>query len=172
MGVIHVPEARRIFGRLTVEENLRAGAAGRRRAAERDRVLDLFPRLGERLKQPAGLLSGGEQQMLALGRAIMARPKLLLLDEPSLGLAPNLVQQVAAFITAVRAEHTAVMLVEQNVGMALSVADRGVVLQVGRAVLTESADALRSDDRIRDLYLGGSVAQADDGRTSAPGMVR
>lgn len=156
-GVVHVPEGRRIFGRMTVADNLRAGAAGRRRSVELDRVLGMFPRLEQRLGQPAGLLSGGEQQMLALGRAIMARPKLLLLDEPSLGLAPTLVEQVADVIRTIHAEGTAVVIVEQNVGVALSVADRGVVLQVGRTVLSGSATELRNEARLQSLYLGGDV---------------
>lgn len=165
-GVIHVPEGRRIFGRMTVAENLRAGAAGRRRSAELERVLGMFPRLEQRLGQPAGLLSGGEQQMLALGRAIMARPKLLLLDEPSLGLAPNLVEQVAEVISTIHSEGTAVIIVEQNVGVALSLADRGVVLQVGRTVLGGSASELQNDARLQSLYLGGDVDT-----TVAPGSV-
>ena len=134
-GIVQVPEGRRIFGELTVEENLRAGAisvrdgAARRRAYER--VIDLFPRLDERRRQRAVLLSGGEQQMLAIGRALMSEPKLLLLDEPSLGLAPQVVARIAEVIGEINREGTSVVLVEQNAAMALAVAERAYVLEVG-----------------------------------------
>jgi branched-chain amino acid transport system ATP-binding protein len=157
-GVVQVPEGRRIFGRLTVEENLRAGGVGARgrsaRDAARRRVLDLFPVLGDRRTQMAGLLSGGEQQMLAIGRALMAEPSLLLLDEPSLGLAPQMVARVGDVIREVHRQGTAVMLVEQNAAMALAVADTAYVLDVGTVSLSGTAGELAESDAVQRLYLG------------------
>jgi ABC-type branched-subunit amino acid transport system ATPase component len=157
-GVVQVPEGRRVFGDLSVEENLRTGAMTLRgrepRSRARARVFELFPRLKERRSQPAALLSGGEQQMLAIGRALMSEPRVLLLDEPSLGLAPRMVDQIAEIVTAINRQGTSVVLVEQNAAMALSVADRAFVLEVGRVTLEGKAvDLARSDD-VRDRYLG------------------
>ena len=156
-GVGHVPEGRRVFARMSVRENLAMGAYGRARpgAADVARVHALFPVLAERAEQPAGTLSGGEQQMLALGRALMGRPRVLLLDEPSLGLAPQVVQTVFAVITALREDGTGVLLVEQDVGLALSVAARACVLATGRVVLSGAAADLRGDARVESAYLGG-----------------
>jgi branched-chain amino acid transport system ATP-binding protein len=159
-GVVLVPEGRQIFGRLTVDENLRIGAFSRRdraaRATTRKRVHELFPILHERRHQRAGLLSGGQQQMLAIGRALMAAPRVLLLDEPSLGLAPMMVAQIGDVVREINDGGTAVLLVEQNASMALSVADHAVVLTVGVVSLAGTAAALVDDDRVRHLYLGGS----------------
>ena len=159
-GVVQVPEGRRVFAGLTVDENLRSGGLGlgRRRPAQiteaRDRVFALFPRLAERTGQAAGLLSGGEQQMLAIGRALMAAPRLLLLDEPSLGLAPQMVYRIAEVIREINAQGTAVLLVEQNAGMALSLAETAPVLEVGEVRLSGPADELARTDAVRRLYLG------------------
>jgi branched-chain amino acid transport system ATP-binding protein len=158
-GLSHVPEGRRIFTGLTVRENLDLGAyavRGRAETARRlERVLALFPRLRERLAQSGGTLSGGEQQMLAIGRALMARPRLLLLDEPSLGLAPILVQEIVREIARInREEGTAILLVEQNATMALSIAARGYVLETGRVVLSGAASSLLADPAVRAAYLG------------------
>jgi branched-chain amino acid transport system ATP-binding protein len=157
-GVVQVPEGRRIFGRLTVLENLKAGAitCRDRGAQERAlrRVLGLFPVLAERRAMRAALLSGGEQQMLAIGRALMTSPKLLLLDEPSLGLAPQMVTRIGAIVQEISDQGTSVLLVEQNAAMALSVATDAYVLDVGRLSLAGSADVLASTDEVRDLYLG------------------
>ncbi len=158
-GVAHVPEGRRVFTSLTVRENLDMGAytvRDARVAAEGlERVLALFPRLRERIAQPAGTLSGGEQQMLAIGRALMGRPRLLLLDEPSLGLAPLLVQEIFREIGRVnREDGTTILLVEQNAHMALSLASRGYVLETGRVVLEDSAAALLANPKVRAAYLG------------------
>jgi branched-chain amino acid transport system ATP-binding protein len=158
-GLAHVPEGRRIFTGLTVRENLDLGAyavRGRAETARRlERVLALFPRLRERLAQSGGTLSGGEQQMLAIGRALMARPRLLLLDEPSLGLAPILVQEIFREIARInREEGTAILLVEQNATMALSIAARGYVLETGRVVLSGPAASLLADPAVRAAYLG------------------
>ncbi|MFD7391556.1 ABC transporter ATP-binding protein [Streptomyces sp. NPDC059852] len=159
-GVVQVPEGRRVFAGLTVDENLRTGGLGlgRRRPAQvdeaRDRVFALFPRLAERTRQAAGLLSGGEQQMLAIGRALMAAPRLLLLDEPSLGLAPQMVYRIAEVVREIHAQGTAVLLVEQNAGMALSLADTAHVLEVGEVRLSGPADELARTDAVRRLYLG------------------
>jgi branched-chain amino acid transport system ATP-binding protein len=157
-GVVQVPEGREIFARMTVGENLRAGALGARDrrsvAAARDRVLRLFPVLAEREKQRAGLLSGGEQQMLAIGRALMAEPKLLLLDEPSLGLAPIMIGRIAETIRAINGEGIAVLLIEQNAALALELASYAYVLEVGAVALEGSAPELASSPEVRDRYLG------------------
>jgi branched-chain amino acid transport system ATP-binding protein len=158
MGLVQVPEGRRIFGRLTVEENLRAGGMGNRdkaaKAKARDRVYDLFPVLKERSSQRGGLLSGGEQQMLAIGRALMASPKLLLLDEPSLGLAPRIIGQIGEVVAEINRQGTSVLLVEQNATMALGVADLAYVLDVGEVSLSGSAAELARTDQVQRLYLG------------------
>src|SRR5688500_17006451 len=156
-GIAHVPEGRRIFNRLTVRENLMMGAYLRHDsgvAADLDRVFALFPRLHERITQVAGTLSGGEQQMLAIGRALMARPTVLLLDEPSMGLAPVLVEQIFETIAEVNRQGTTILLVEQNAAMALSIANRGYVLQTGRIVLADSAKHLAANEMVRKAYLG------------------
>jgi branched-chain amino acid transport system ATP-binding protein len=157
-GIGHSPEGRRVFADMSVRENLEIGAYTRSdRAAIRedfDRVLALFPRLKERIAQSAGTLSGGEQQMLAMGRALMGRPKLLLLDEPSLGLAPFLVRDIFAIIRDVNKQGTTVMLVEQNAHMALGVAHRGYVLETGEVTVSDSASALLNNDDVKKAYLG------------------
>jgi branched-chain amino acid transport system ATP-binding protein len=156
-GIAHVPEGRRIFNRLTVRENLTMGAYLRSDsgvAGDLDRVFDLFPRLKERVGQVAGTLSGGEQQMLAIGRALMANPRLLLLDEPSMGLAPVLVEQIFATIDSINRQGTTILLVEQNAAMALSIAHRGYVLETGAIVLTGSAAELAGNADVRRAYLG------------------
>jgi branched-chain amino acid transport system ATP-binding protein len=157
-GIAQVLEGRRLFADLTVEENLRSGAISVRDPIAvkraRTRVLELFPVLRERLKSQAGYLSGGEQQMVAIGRALMAGPRLLLLDEPSLGLAPFMVQQIRAIIAEINASGTSVLLVEQNARMALSVAHHGYVLETGRVVLDQPAADLLQDARVRHFYLG------------------
>ena len=157
-GVIQVPEGRRIFSRLTVDENLAMGAFTRKDKAEtakdRDRVLEMFPRLRERLTQVAGTLSGGEQQMLAMGRAIMSKPKILLLDEPSMGLAPILVDQVFASIQDIRKQGVTILLVEQNAYVALQIADYGYVLESGQIALKGPAQELIKNEEIRKAYLG------------------
>ncbi len=158
-GISHVPEGRRILSRLTILENLELGAYRRRdRAAIRedlDRVYTLFPILAERRRQLAGTLSGGEQQMLAIGRGLMARPSLLLLDEPSLGLAPKLVKTIFEVITRINGEGVTVLLVEQNAYLALQVAHRGYVLETGRVVLTDTAAKLADNPQVKAAYLGG-----------------
>jgi branched-chain amino acid transport system ATP-binding protein len=158
MGVGHSPEGRRVFANMSVRENLELGAYCRRdRGAIRedmDRALSLFPRLRERIGQNAGTLSGGEQQMLAMGRALMGRPKLLLLDEPSLGLAPFLVRDIFGIIRDINAQGTTVLLVEQNAHMALGVAHRGYVLETGHIVMADAAQALLANEDVKKAYLG------------------
>ena len=159
-GVTMVPENRRLFKRLTVKENLELGAYLRddRAGIEEDleNIYDLFPRVKERLSQKAGTLSGGEQQMVAIGRALMSRPRVLLMDEPSMGLAPALVQQNFELIQQIHEEGMAIFMVEQNANMALSIADRGWVLQTGRVVLDDTAEALLANPELRSSYLGES----------------
>jgi len=159
-GVVQVPEGRRIFGSLTVRENLEMGAFAdpdrRRISANLQRVFVLFPRLNERRHQVAGTLSGGEQQMLAIGRALMANPRVLLMDEPSMGLAPVLVESIFETIRQLHAGGTTLLLVEQNARMALQVATRGYVLQSGTVVLSDSAQNLRQSELVRQAYLGES----------------
>ncbi|MFY0760692.1 MULTISPECIES: ABC transporter ATP-binding protein [Metabacillus] len=158
-GISHVPEGRRVFANMTVEENLELGAYLRKDKAEikRDfeKVFELFPRLLERKKQQSGTLSGGEQQMLAMGRALMARPKLLLLDEPSMGLAPLLVKTIFRIIEEINKTGTTILLVEQNANMALSIADRVYVIETGKVVLSGTADELNASDQLKMAYLGG-----------------
>ncbi|TMD62202.1 MAG: ABC transporter ATP-binding protein [Chloroflexi bacterium] len=158
LGVSHSPEGRRIFARMTVRENLEMGAFARNDRAgieeDRVRVFELFPRLKERYNQKGGTLSGGEQQMLAIGRALMARPKVLLLDEPSMGLAPILVETIFQIIRDINKQGMTILLVEQNAQMALTVANRGYVLQTGRIVLTDEAGALMRNEMVRKAYLG------------------
>jgi branched-chain amino acid transport system ATP-binding protein len=162
-GLAQVLEGRRVFAELTVDENLRTGTFGRRHnAAPRrayDRVMTLFPKLAERRDQLGGYLSGGEQQMLAIGRALMAEPKLLLLDEPSLGLAPLLIQRIQSAIAEINKEGTAVLLVEQNAAMALSLASHGYILEVGKVVMDRSADVLARDEDVREFYFGITEGQ-------------
>ncbi|MGI4792097.1 MAG: ABC transporter ATP-binding protein [Janthinobacterium lividum] len=158
LGIGHSPEGRRIFANMSVRENLELGAYTRSDRAgiqqDFDRALTLFPRLKERISQNAGTLSGGEQQMLAMGRALMARPKLLLLDEPSLGLAPFLVRDIFQIIRDINAQGTTVLLVEQNAHMALGVAHRGYVLETGSIVMADDAKALLANDDVKKAYLG------------------
>lgn len=157
-GIVHCPEGRRIFTNLTVMENLRLGAYCRRDGAvqqDMESVLNLFPRLRERINQNAGTLSGGEQQMLAIGRALMARPKVLLLDEPSLGLAPNLVAEIFNIIERINSEGTTILLVEQNAHRALDIATRAYVLETGCIVLQDTGKALLDNPKVREAYLGG-----------------
>jgi len=160
-GVVQVPEGRRVFGRLTVTENLEMGAfaISDQKLIKRnlERVFNLFPRLKERYKQVSGTLSGGEQQMLAMGRALMANPHVLLMDEPSMGLAPILVDGIFETIRQLHVGGTTILLVEQNARMALQVADRGYVLQSGAVVLSDSAENLRQNEMVRKAYLGESL---------------
>ncbi|MEP7360907.1 MAG: ABC transporter ATP-binding protein [Chloroflexota bacterium] len=156
-GIGQAPEGRRIFSRLTVGENLQMGGFTRSAAERREdleRVLTLFPRLNERLTQKGGTLSGGEQQMLAIGRALMSRPRLLLLDEPSLGLSPILVQQIFNIIREINGQGTTILLVEQNAQQALAVANRGYVLQTGLVTMSDSASGLAQNEDVRRVYLG------------------
>jgi branched-chain amino acid transport system ATP-binding protein len=155
LGLAQAPEGRQIFGAMTVAENLQLGAIGDADAALLERILTLFPILRERYRQRAGSLSGGEQQMLCVGRAMMARPKLLLMDEPSLGLAPKLVRQIFDLVSTIRREGTPVLLVEQNARAALRVADHAYVMDGGRIVLEGPARELAQDERVKAAYLGG-----------------
>jgi branched-chain amino acid transport system ATP-binding protein len=158
MGVLQVPEGRRIFARLTVEENLAMGAFTRRDrrliAEDKERMITLFPRLRERLKQVAGTLSGGEQQMVATARALMGRPRVLLMDEPSMGLSPVMVEQVFETIRTINEQGVTVLLVEQNALMALSIADHAYVMESGRIVLSGSGKDLLDDEKVQRAYLG------------------
>jgi branched-chain amino acid transport system ATP-binding protein len=158
LGIAHVPEGRKPFSNLTVYENLRLGAYSTNNKTEinnaMDRVFVSFPRLKERLGQPAGTLSGGEQQMLAMGRGLMARPKLMMLDEPSMGLSPILVSEIFAIIKEINQQGTSILLVEQNAFMALSIAQRAYVLETGRIVLSGNAKELKEDPKVKSAYLG------------------
>ena len=160
MGVCQSPEGRRVFARMSVHENLEMGAFSRHDkaavASDFERVYGLFPRLRERESQKAGTLSGGEQQMVAIGRALMAAPKVLLLDEPSMGLAPILVEQIFDIIKTINQQGTTVLLVEQNALMALAIANRGYILQTGEIVLSDEAAALAKNPAVREAYLGGN----------------
>ncbi len=162
-GISISPEGREVFPALTVEENLRLGAYSRKDKAgidsAYDRVYELFPRLKERMRQTAGTLSGGEQQMLAIGRALMSEPKLLLLDEPSMGLAPNLVLMIFDLIESINRQGTTILLIEQNANMALSIANRAYVLETGSIAIEGEAKQLLQDDRVRSAYLGGKGAE-------------
>ena len=155
-GISQSPEGRKIFSRMTVRENLEMGAYHRSDDIREDmgRVFDLFPRLNERIKQEAGTMSGGEQQMLAIGRALMSRPKLLLLDEPSMGLAPVLVERIFQIIQEINKQGTTILLVEQNANVALEIASRGYVLETGTVVNSAPAEKLRQDPKVREAYLG------------------
>jgi branched-chain amino acid transport system ATP-binding protein len=157
-GIAQSPEGRRLFPRMTVSENLEMGAFQRSDRSgireDMDRVFELFPRLRERRNQKAGTMSGGEQQMCAIGRALMARPKLLLLDEPSLGLAPIFVERIFEIVTTINQQGTSILLVEQNALMALDHATRGYVMETGRIVLSDSAEALKTNEQVRKTYLG------------------
>jgi len=158
-GISHVPEGRRVFANMTVEENLELGAFLRKDKEgikkDMESVFERFPRLLERRKQLSGTLSGGEQQMLAMGRALMARPRLLLLDEPSMGLAPLLVKTIFKIIEDINQSGTTILLVEQNANMALSIANRAYVIETGRVVISGTADELNSSEQVKQAYLGG-----------------
>ncbi|MCS6861108.1 MAG: ABC transporter ATP-binding protein [Abditibacteriales bacterium] len=159
LGIVQVPEGRRVFPQMSVGENLDLGAYARKDKAgikqDLERVFSLFPILAERRKQAAGTLSGGQQQMLAIGRALMARPRLLLMDEPSLGLAPLIVKDIFHVIAEIRKQGVTVLLVEQNAHMALSIADRGYVLETGRVTLSGPAKELMANEEVKKAYLGG-----------------
>lgn len=159
MGLVHVPEGRRVFSNMTVKENLDIGAYTRKDKdgirKDRDRVFELFPRLAERMKQYAGTLSGGEQQMLAIGRGLMARPKLLLLDEPSMGLAPILVDEIFSIVKSINREGVTILLVEQNAFKALALANRGYILETGKIIKTGTGEELVNDPAVKSAYLGG-----------------
>jgi len=157
MGLAQVPEGRRVFSQMSVEENLELGAFTRPKAnikEDMEEIFERFPRLKERRRQLAGTLSGGEQQMLAMGRAMMSKPKLLMLDEPSMGLAPLLVEEIFDIIKSLNERGTTILLVEQNAQMALSIANRGYVLETGKVVMTADAKDLLNDDSVRKAYLG------------------
>lgn len=158
LGMAHVPEGRRIFSHLTVLENLKLGAYTRKDkdgvAADLRKVYDRFPRLAERKKQIAGTLSGGEQQMLAMGRALMSKPRIIVMDEPSMGLSPIFVSEIFDIIQSISSDGVTVLLVEQNAKKALSIADRGYVLETGKIVLAGEADELINDESVRRAYLG------------------
>jgi branched-chain amino acid transport system ATP-binding protein len=157
LGISQAPEGRRCFQRMTVRENLELGAYLRRDAnvsSDLDRVFSLFPRLQERERQKAGTMSGGEQQMLAIGRAIMANPRLLLLDEPSMGIAPILVERIYETIREINRQGTTILLVEQNANYALDVSQRGYVLETGRVALSDKSSALRENPEVQNAYLG------------------
>ncbi|MFI6962874.1 ABC transporter ATP-binding protein [Streptomyces sp. NPDC050255] len=176
-GVVQVPEGRQVFARMTVADNLRAGALGARggrkeSAGALTRVHELFPVLAQRAHQRAGLLSGGEQQMLAMGRALMARPRLLLLDEPSLGLAPLMAQRIAETVQEINASGTSVLLVEQNASIALRLASTAYVLEVGEVTLEGPADELAASDEVRRRYLGVVDETAAEDADRASGAVR
>lgn len=160
LGIGVSPEGREVFGGLSVQDNLKIGAYTRKNKKEIEEsfemVYDLFPRLKERKKQSAGTLSGGEQQMLAIGRALMSKPKLLLLDEPSMGLAPNLVELIFELIVKINKAGTTILLIEQNANMALQIADRGYVLETGKVTMTDDAKKLQADDNVRKAYLGSA----------------
>jgi branched-chain amino acid transport system ATP-binding protein len=160
LGICHVPEGRHVFPRMTVAENLEMGAFRFKKPDEKvlAHVLELFPRMQERYKQQAGTLSGGEQQMLAIGRALMGKPRLLLLDEPSMGLAPLIVKQIFDIIREINDEGVTVLLVEQNAAQALGLANRGYVMETGEIVLTGTGKDLLADDRVRAAYLGEEIA--------------
>ncbi|HEX5255464.1 MAG TPA: ABC transporter ATP-binding protein [Mycobacterium sp.] len=160
LGICHAPEGRHVFPRMTVAENLDMGAFRFKKIdqADLDRVLELFPRLQERYRQVAGTLSGGEQQMLAIGRALMGKPRLLLLDEPSMGLAPMVVAQIFDIVREINESGVTVLLVEQNAAQALALADRGYVLETGELVLHGTGAELLADDRVRAAYLGEEIA--------------
>ncbi|MCU1591291.1 MAG: transporter ATP-binding protein [Frankiales bacterium] len=162
IGIGHVPEGRRVFPRMSVLENLEMGAYQRKGGNKEvmERVFDLFPVLSERKTQDGGTLSGGEQQMLAIGRALMSRPRLLLLDEPSMGLAPLIVAKIFEIIAEINQDGTTVLLVEQNAAQALKLAGRGYVLETGSIVMSEDAATLLSDDRVRAAYLGEEIGAA------------
>ena len=157
-GIAHCPEARRLFTEMTVEENLDMGSlrgeANAKRQATKDHVFRLFPRLGERRRQPAGLLSGGEQQMVAIGRGLMALPKLIMFDEPSLGLAPILVREIFNIIDKIRDQGTTVLIVEQNVKQTLAIADRAYVLESGRVVMQGTGQEMLNNEHVKSAYLG------------------
>jgi len=158
-GLVHVPEGRRVFANMSVAENLELGAYTRKDRvgikSDMERVFAFFPRLKERFRQPSGTLSGGEQQMLAIGRALMSRPKLLLLDEPSMGLAPILVDEIFSIISEINAEGTTVLLVEQNAFKALNIAHRAYILETGSVIKTAPAAELIEDESVKKAYLGG-----------------
>ncbi|AZI57895.1 ABC transporter ATP-binding protein [Nakamurella antarctica] len=160
LGICHVPEGRRVFPRMSILENLEMGAFRFKKPDEQilEHVFEMFPRLRERIKQQAGTLSGGEQQMLAIGRALMGKPRLLLLDEPSMGLAPLIVNQIFDIIKEINVEGVTVLLVEQNASKALALANRGYVLETGEIVLSGTGKDLLADDRVRAAYLGEEIA--------------
>lgn len=167
-GIAQVMEGRRCFGELTVDENLATGAFTNKKNAKQqyDKVMELFPRLQERRKQLAGYMSGGEQQMLAIGRAIMAEPKLMILDEPSLGLAPLLVQQVRDVVAELNREGMSILLIEQNAMMALSISDYGYIMENGKIVMDGTGEKLRADDDVKEFYLGLHSGDGEEERKS------